>query len=498
MKFERPEFLYLLLLNIFFLLFLMKKVKERGKFLNENFKISVNLITEYAKVIVLLIVFSLIVIALSGPYWNYKNIKIGKLKKSIIIALDVSNSMLAKDIAPSRLENAKNKIFYLVNNLSGERVSLICFAGTSVLAIPLTTDYDFFENFLKIIDTNFIKIQGTDFYSLFKEIFKIIKDNNLKNSDIIIFSDGENFGKDVKSFLKKLKEYNVKIYAIGEGKPFPVPIPMKNGGYKKDKNGKIVLTKLNEKFLENLSLFTNGIYVRAVEGFEDIKLILKKINSEEKEFSTKNLTKKIPIDRFRIFVLFAFILFCLYFLIEDKKKVQLIFIFSIFLNPYFLNKEGIKFYKHGKFHKAYEKFLKASKIDNRSEFIYNSALSLYKLGKYKKAKKLFKSVKNKEEAVYNLGVIDYKRGKLKKALEDFKKAIILNPSDLDARIDYELILKKLMHKNSQKSKKSKFKKKKRFNSELNKILNFPQENLNILKNFLQKKMEKSYRRGKDW
>ena len=522
MKFAHPEYLYLLILNVgiliwnFFIfsrrkriinsIFSIKNLKKTG-IVRDKFKFGI-------KTLLIMIVYSLIILALASPQYGYRLVKLSKSKKKIFIAIDVSRSMNAQDEPPNRLEFAKRKIIEFIKLLHGERVGLISFAGISFINIPLTVDYSIFYDYLKIINTDLIPVQGTNFYNLLNKVINLEKKENLGSLSLLILSDGENFSKSINVLLKECKKYGIRIFAIGIGKLKPVPIKLPNGEYKKDKNGNIVLTSLHENFLENLCLSTNGVYVRATPTFEDVKIIYRKISEVNGGFKSSKNYKKVYINRYQWFLFPAFILLCIYFLIDERRKFPIILLFILVqtnlhaFNCYFYNKKGIKFYKEKKYEKSLKYFKKAYKNSKKEEFLYNQGLALYKLRNYNSAENVFnkiyeKSKKLKEKSIYNIGVIKYREKKYKEALKAFKEALKLNPNDMDARIDYELTLKKLKNKNKKKGKKVKKNNKngesRKNNEEFSTILNLYSENPNYLKKMLKRRLKyKNINPEKDW
>ncbi len=538
MKFESPEYFYLLFLLpiiVFLEIVALKKRKEIIlKYFSKNNLKKVVVKFKRSKIIMKLfiinIVFILIVFALAKPEYGYREINIAKKGQNIFIALDVSLSMRAQDVKPSRLELAKRKIIDFVNNLKGEAVSLVCFAGVPFVNIPLTTDYSIFNDYLSIIDTDLIPIQGTNFYNLVEKIIAIVKRKSLSSADVLIFSDGEDFSGNIKKALELCKKYKIKIFAIGLGNTKPVPIKLEDGSLKKDKNGNIVMTTLNEEFLKKICITTGGIYIKGVTSSKDIKIIHTYI-SDKNSFGKSKNKKREYINRYKWFVFPAFLLMCLYFLIDERKKIA-VFLFFILCsnlnaaNPSMLNKEGIKLYKKGKFNLAFKKFKKAYELDKNEKFLYNEALSLYKSKKFKESLNIFSNLINnnflKEKSYYNRGVINYKLKKYKQALNDFKKALQLNPNDMQARINYELTLQKLKQnsqKNNNKNNNKKDKKNKSQNDrksssksqkmekknhsknkkQLEKLLNLYNEDKNILKKMIKNRLKnKKYFTDKDW
>ena len=186
----------------------------------------------------------------------------------IFLCVDISNSMHAEDIAPNRLERSKQAINKLISKLGGDRIGVIVFAGNAYVQLPITTDYSAAKMFLSTVDTDLIPAQGTEIGRAIDLAIKSFGENE-HNKAIIIISDGEDHenGDAVKAAQDAAK-YGIKIYTIGMGLDEGAPIPLynqygKRTGYKKDKEGNVVITKLDDHILRQLAEIGDGIYVRA-------------------------------------------------------------------------------------------------------------------------------------------------------------------------------------------------------------------------------------------
>jgi Ca-activated chloride channel family protein len=184
-----------------------------------------------------------------------------------MIALDVSNSMLAEDYTPNRLERAKLAISCIVDKLQGDRIGLIVFAGQSFVQLPITTDYVSAKIFLNTINNESVPVQGTalgDAINTAIKSFSAEASMQENNKAIILITDGENHEDDPVEAAKVAAELGIRVFCIGVGSPDGKPIPMgENGDLLKDKDGNIVVTKLDEKVLESVAVAGNGAYIRA-------------------------------------------------------------------------------------------------------------------------------------------------------------------------------------------------------------------------------------------
>ena len=214
-----------------------------------------------------------IIVALAQPRWGYYWKDLKQKGVDIVIALDVSESMLAQDIKPNRLERAKYKIADLLDMLEGDRIGLVAFAGTSYLQCPLTLDYSAARIFLNAIDTNLIPVKGTSIGYAIRTSVKAFNTQDTRSRAIILITDGEDHTGDAIESAKWAKEHETKIFVIGIGNKIGAPIPSTNPevpGFKKDKNGEVILTKIDEPTLQKVALETGGSYVRSVSGDMDL------------------------------------------------------------------------------------------------------------------------------------------------------------------------------------------------------------------------------------
>ena len=189
-----------------------------------------------------------------------KEINVKQKGIDIVIALDVSKSMDAEDIKPSRLSRAKLELVEFIGSLRGDRVGIVTFAGKSIRNSPLTSDYSALEMFIKEIDTNMIQYQGTDLSGAVKKALESFSDKNAKGRAVILISDGENHERDLDDALSEAKKREAKIYTVGVGTLVGAPIPTKGRGFKRNDSGDVILSKLEPRLLKDLSGRSGGQY----------------------------------------------------------------------------------------------------------------------------------------------------------------------------------------------------------------------------------------------
>ena len=247
----------------------------------------------------------------------------------IVIALDVSNSMLAQDYRPNRLENAKFAISRLVDNLEDDRIGLVLFAGQSFVQLPITTDYVSAKMFLNSISTDSVPVQGSALEDAIKTCVKSFGSESDVSRAIILISDGESHEGDPVEAAKLAAEYGIKIYTIGVGSERGVPIPMKsddggNVNYLKDENGNIVVTKLDSRTLKEVAFAGKGIYVHAKPNDFGLNHILEDIDMMEKETFTTVSFEEYD-EQYMYFFAIALVFFVVEMLVGDRKSRRRLF-----------------------------------------------------------------------------------------------------------------------------------------------------------------------------
>ncbi len=329
--FAHPHYLLLLLLIPFFFLGLalwMGARKRRLRKLGDE-----ALVTElmpswskskrWVRSVLYSLAFFFFVIGLSRPQIGAK-LKEYKVKGAeIMVVLDVSNSMLAQDYSPNRLERAKLAISRITDKLQGDRIGLIIFAGSSFVQLPITSDYVSAKMFLSNISTESIPIQGTAIGDAINTAIRSFSAQSENSRAIIVITDGENHEDDAVAAASQAAEAGIKVYTIGVGSPDGQPIPM-DGGLLRDKEGNIVVTRLDEDTLKEIAQAGGGAYVRAGNdefGLTPIISDIKKL--QEEEYSS--VVFEEYDEQFMYFLAIALVLFVLEMLIGERKSRRHLF-----------------------------------------------------------------------------------------------------------------------------------------------------------------------------
>ncbi len=269
--------------------------------------------------------FSFLILAIINPQIGTKLEEVKTKGSEVIICLDVSNSMLAQDLQPNRLEMAKRALSQMVDKLKGDKIGIIIFAGKAYTQLPITSDYAAAKLFLRTINTNLVSTQGTAIGSAVETAIESFNFNNPSGKAIIIISDGENHEDDAVPAVQEAASKNIVVHTVGFGSPTGTPIPFyksgKQAGFRTDKEGNTIITKLNETMLQEIAIAGNGTYIRASNSNAGLLNILDEIQKLEKTELGSTMYTDYE-DRFQIFLAFAIFFFLLEILITTRKYLK--------------------------------------------------------------------------------------------------------------------------------------------------------------------------------
>ncbi|MBS3770318.1 MAG: VWA domain-containing protein [Bacteroidales bacterium] len=297
-KFGNSEFLYgLIIIPVLIVIFLIgrygkkRALKKFGDWgVISHLMPFVSSFRPVLKFIFLILALTSVIFALANPQFGSRLEKVKREGVEVMIALDVSNSMLAEDIEPNRLERAKRAISKMVDQLSNDKIGLIVFAGDAYVQVPLTTDYSAVKMYLSAINTDIVPRQGTAIGSAVELAIRSFDEESEMDKALIIITDGENHEGDVMKVTREAEEKGITVHAIGMGDPSGSPIPLReeNGAtvYQKDQQGNAVVSKLNEETLEKIAAQGNGIYIHASNartGLNELFEEISKMNQQEIE-----------------------------------------------------------------------------------------------------------------------------------------------------------------------------------------------------------------------
>lgn len=330
-KFARPDALYLLIawvpLLLVFLYYLWSRKRAIQKFgdwdLVQALMPDKPGFKHTTKFILITLAFISLVIALANPQLGSKLEKVKRSGVDLMVALDISQSMLAQDERPSRLARSRQFISSLIDELKGDRIGLIIFAGNAYLQVPLTSDYVAVKTFLQTITTELAPTQGTAIGEAIKLGEKAFENGDPQFKAMLILSDGENHEPEAQEAAEAAGEKGIIIHTLGVGTPKGAPIPVDRGGredYKRDNNGSIVFSKLNENMLQRVAVAGNGKYFRLSNGSREVRAVESELSAmERKEYEERVFTDYE--DQFQWFLALAiFLLVIEYFLSERKNR----------------------------------------------------------------------------------------------------------------------------------------------------------------------------------
>jgi len=278
-----------------------------------------------AKVFIVIFAIFLLIFALMGPQMGTVLSEVKREGIDIIILLDVSKSMQAEDVVPNRIERAKFEISRFIDKLEGDRVGLVAFAGTAYLQVPLTLDYSAAKMMLDILDTDIIGTQGTATAEAIEIALKSFTEEKATQRVIILLTDGEDHEEKTTESAEKAVEFGTIIYTVGVASVSGAPIPLYNNrgertGFKRDREDKIVTSKLNEVILDEISGITGGRYFRIGERSNGLEMVHKDIRLLEKsEFSTREFDEYK--EWYQYIVGFVLLLLLVEPFIPEKRKL---------------------------------------------------------------------------------------------------------------------------------------------------------------------------------
>ena len=242
----------------------------------------------------------------------------------VMLALDVSNSMLAEDYSPNRLERSKLAISRLVDKLQGDRIGLVVFAGEAFVQLPITADYVSAKIFLNSIDTQSVPIQGTDLAAAMMAAARSFSTQSERSRAIILITDGEDHEGEALEAAKSIAEQGIRIYCIGIGSPQGKPIPQPGGGLMKDRQGDIVVTRLDEDILQEIAGIGGGKYVRAGNAEFGLNPIIDDIRALDKEQFNSVVFEDFD-EQYMYFFAIALFFLILEFLVPETKARRKLF-----------------------------------------------------------------------------------------------------------------------------------------------------------------------------
>ena len=273
---------------------------------------------------ILMFALALLIVAVARPQYGQKEKSVKRQGCEVMVALDISNSMLAEDVSPNRLDRAKQMLSKMMDGMVDDKVGLIVFAGEAFTQLPITCDYVSAKMFLNTISPSLIATQGTAIgAALQRAIVSFGEQESDAGRAIILITDGENHEDDAIAAANKARELGIKVLVVGIGKPEGSPIPKPGtNDYFKDRSGQVVVSRLNEEMCQQIAQAGQGIYVRC----DNTNTALRSLQKELEEVATAELETTVYADyneQYQSFVLVALLLLVVEFFILSRKNHRL-------------------------------------------------------------------------------------------------------------------------------------------------------------------------------
>ncbi|MGM9717800.1 MAG: VWA domain-containing protein [Prevotella sp.] len=472
-RFEEPTYLYLLaalpLIAILRWVLERKQLKRLKLFgdptLLRHLMPDVSKMRPVVKFWMLLAAMALIIVMMARPQMGTRISHEKRTGIESIIAMDISNSMLAEDVTPSRLDRTKMMVENLVDNFTDDKIGLIVFAGDAFVQLPITSDYVSAKMFLSEIEPSLIATQGTDIATAINMAANSFTQQQGVGKAIIVITDGEDHEGGALEAAKAAKKKGMRVYVLGVGSDKGAPIPLGNGDYMKDRTGNTVMTKLNEEMCRQIAEAGGGAYIH-VDNNTNAQ---RQLDSELAKLSKKEMQSTIYSDydeQFQAFGIIAIILLILEICILEsknpiarrlnifgrKQRTTTLIIALLVASASFAQNDrryitqGNKLFRSGQFDKAEVAYRKAIEKNPRNpQAHYNLGNSLMAQKKdsaavqsFQKSTELETSKIRKAMAFHNMGVVCQQHKMYGEAIEAYKNSLRLNPKDDATRYNLEL------------------------------------------------------------
>lgn len=439
----------------------------------------------HLKFTLMMLALAFMIVALARPQMGQGKRQITSQGVELMVAVDVSNSMLSEDVKPSRLEHAKKEIAHLLNILGGDKVGILAFAGSAVLLSPMTTDKSALKMFLETLSPRSVETQGTELakalleaHEAFKRGGEEVGPNKTMTRVVVLISDGEDHEEGALKAAKELAENGVRVFSMAFGSERGGKIPKRDArgvlrGYVKDKNRKEILTKVNHEMMKQIARAGKGSFYHVTFGGSQMKRLKEDLDKLEKaEFDS--LTSESFDEKYQLPLFFAFLFGLVELFIGTRKRklgpwqgrfssnLTLLLAVLLFaatpevqaqdlgLSDIWRTNQATKHMQQKKMLEAHEEFTQLlSERPFHPLYQYNMGTSFLGVEEPKKALKMFNEVLKMNPlppeveyaTYYNLGVLNgIEGGDIEKALENYQKALRFNPESQEIKTNIELLL----------------------------------------------------------
>jgi Ca-activated chloride channel family protein len=491
MTFGAPQWFWALLM-IPFLVVLFVRAERRAALRLREF-VSERLLPNLARTVdrrrrnfrfaLTLLGLALAIIALAQPRWGYTYEDAKRKGLDLILAVDTSRSMLSNDVLPNRLQRVKLATQDLINELQGDRVGLVAFAGRAFLQAPLTIDYDAAVEAISDLDTNTIPEGGTNISDAIDLAVRTFGKSAIGNRAVIIFTDGEELSGDASKTAKAAADAGVRIFTIGVGTPEGSLIPISNGegggtAFVKDSKGQVVKSKLDERRLKETAESTGGFYLHLEDGPRTMKHLFAEGLAKMQAGDIDARLSRRPIERYQWPLGAAMFFLAVSFLMRERKRLRAVAPRAIapkrtlamaatlllFANTSFGAAPGLDAYRRDKFSQAYQEFEKTLKEHPQTgaadKIEFDAGAAAYKMKDFGKALNSFSQALLSPDAGlqsrshYNLGNTLYQRGDTQKkddekmkdwknALQHYEQSLKITPDNKEAKENLAYVKRKI-------------------------------------------------------
>ena len=325
-RFAYPEYLYLLFLIpallVLYIFTVIHKRRSMARFgtysLLKQLMPDVSYKKQNTKFFILLSALTVFIFLLARPQFGLKSETVKRESVELMVCLDVSNSMLSEDVTPNRLDRSKQILSKLIDRLQDDRIGLIVFAGKAYVQLPITADQVSAKMFLSTVNPGLVPVQGTAIGEAINLGLRSFSPDEKADKAIIVITDAENHEDDVLSAVKRAEEAGITVNVIGVGDPKGAPIPVGNS-YLQDKDGNMVITKLNESLAQEMAAAGKGVYVRADNTNNALKAISDQVDKMAKAETESTIYTEFN-EQFQSIAWIVLILLLIEFFIMDRKN----------------------------------------------------------------------------------------------------------------------------------------------------------------------------------
>ncbi len=405
---------------------------------------------------------ALVALAAAQPRWGFSWRELRSEGVEIVLVLDVSWSMDAEDVEPSRLERGRREILDLLQLLPTDRVGLIIFAAGAYPRVPLTLDHDALERIVRNTDSGTIQAQGSAIGAALEESVSLFSDDGEADRAVVLLSDGELWDEDLSEAVDLLRAGEVRVYSLGIGTEGGAPIPLSSGGFKKD-GGSVVLTQLQEEGLKRVASSTGGTYLRSVAGAQDVRALADRIHGELAASVTTVKRDKIWDERFQWPLAGGLGLLLLGTLLGDgrmrRSTAGLLLVGMLAAGPARADAlaDAQQQLAEGQTSQAVDALTRLQ-VERPGDpgVAWSLGEALFQSGRYDDAARVFTDLADRapdtEHSLgsrYNSGLSHYGAGRLEEAVRDWDRVLEQDPDNVAAKQNADAVRQELAHRQQQ-------------------------------------------------